>query len=161
MEFYSGSDLNKGSRGCPSFGININGLDVKQADDAAAYVVIPGTGEVHAYPVGNDPRETKAFPLIEDGRCLDPWEHVHGCNFSAHRSALIKINGFDEEYDGAWGAEDVDIAFRLISQGFKVKPVKSRGYHIDHTSRENKGQREKLIKKMSEDIIRSKPKSWK
>jgi len=108
-----------------------------------------------------DSRMDGAFKSIEKGTCLDPWESCHGCNLSIHRSQLISINGFDEEYDGNWGAEDVDLSYRLIRKGLKVVPVpKSIGYHIDHPSREKEGQRALLVRKMREDVVRDRPKSW-
>jgi GT2 family glycosyltransferase len=58
-------------------------------------------------------------------------------------------------------AEDIDLAFRLISKGLLVKPVRSAiGYHIDHPTRQTTGQRELLVKKMQEQIIRTNPRSW-
>lgn len=109
-----------------------------------------------------DPRIDGAFKTIDKGRSLDPWEHCHGANMSMDRKQLIDINGFDETaYDGKWGAEDVDVAFRLIRKGLKVKPVpKSIGYHIDHPTRNTGGQRETLNKLMVTDIVRARPKSW-
>lgn len=108
-----------------------------------------------------DPRIDGSFKKMEMNRDLSPWESVWGCNFSVDRKQLIDLNGFDEEYDGLWGGEDIDIAFRLIRKGLKVRPVpKSIGYHIDHPSLEREGQRTLLMKKMSTDIVRAKPKSW-
>jgi len=119
-------------------------------DNGDKYITIEG-----------DPREENAFPLITSGRSVAPWEDCHGCNLSMHRKHLIAINGLDEEYDGAWGGEDIDLAYRLIRKGLAVVPVpKSVGYHIDHPSRERAGQRAKLNSKMQEDIVRAKPKSW-
>jgi len=108
-----------------------------------------------------DPRRDDVFPRIAEELCPDPWEHVHGCNFSVHRQRLIDINGFDEEYDGAWGAEDTDVAMRLIRSGLTVVPVPaSMGFHIDHPSLEREGQRDLLNSLMGTDRVRERPKSW-
>jgi glycosyltransferase involved in cell wall biosynthesis len=109
-----------------------------------------------------DPRLTDAFPRIEKGQCFDPHEHCHGCNISAPRASLIRVNGFDSEYSGTWGAEDIDLAYRLIKLGHKVRPAPNAlCYHIDHPSRNQGGQRDLLNRKMAAGITTcNRPKSW-
>ena len=63
-------------------------------------------------------------------------ESIHGtktCNFSAWRSDLIDINGFDESYVG-WGREDSDLVARLFHSGkhrLKLK-LMANAYHLYH-----------------------------
>lgn len=131
---------------------------------------ILSTGDITRYTKGDikpvdvvakDKRIEGAFESIRQNRCLDPWEHVHGCNFSVDRPALMRVNGFDEEFDGKWGAEDVDLAFRLIRSNIAVVPNDDAiVYHIDHEKRTTGGQRELLKKKMTEQVVRGRPRSW-
>ncbi|HEX2788374.1 MAG TPA: glycosyltransferase [Ignavibacteria bacterium] len=60
--------------------------------------------------------------------------HLLGSNFSLHRDALIKINGFDENYIGPGIGEDTDIEFRLRKAGYKMKSVRNLAiqYHLYH-----------------------------
>ena len=45
-----------------------------------------------------------------------PWG-VLGCNFSVNRQDFLRINGFDERFSVAWGAEDSDPERRLLKAG--------------------------------------------
>lgn len=58
---------------------------------------------------------------------------IRGCNFAFWKADLVAINGFNEEMTG-WGAEDVEVAFRLLHRGVKKKVLKMGGvaYHLDH-----------------------------
>jgi GT2 family glycosyltransferase len=110
-----------------------------------------------------DPRVADAFVRITNNTCTDPHESCHGCNISYPRVKLISVNGFDEDYNNRWGAEDTDLAYRLIKKGIVVKPVPSSiGYHIEHPTRNTGGQRELLNQRIrSGEIVCKKPKSWK
>lgn len=59
-----------------------------------------------------------------------------GCNFSAWRSDLVGVNGFNEEITG-WGLEDVELIARIMATGVKALKVKRRAvvYHLDHGER--------------------------
>ncbi len=61
-------------------------------------------------------------------------EHILGCNFSIHKSMLVMINGFDENYEGPGLGEDSDIEFRLRLKGAKFKSVRNLAvvYHMYH-----------------------------
>ncbi len=61
-------------------------------------------------------------------------EHILGCNFSTGKDLLIKINGFDENYEGPGLGEDSDIEFRLRLTGAKFKSVRNLAvqYHLYH-----------------------------
>ncbi|WED21985.1 glycosyltransferase [Vibrio sp. JC009] len=48
---------------------------------------------------------------------------IVGCNFSAFKADLEKINGFDNRYEAASIGEDTDIEYRLRGAGVKVKNI--------------------------------------
>ena len=50
------------------------------------------------------------------------WRALRGCNFSAYRDDLIRINGFDQLMEG-WGREDSDLAVRLINSNIGIKSL--------------------------------------
>lgn len=56
-----------------------------------------------------------------------------GCNMSFWKSDLIRINGYDEFYEG-WGGEDGDFGCRLQMSGIKKRYLKFSGivYHLWH-----------------------------
>ncbi len=64
------------------------------------------------------------------------WQHLRGCNFSAFRADIERVNGFDECFQG-WGFEDSDFAARLIESGARLKNgrLATNVYHLWH--REN------------------------
>lgn len=76
---------------------------------------------------------------------------IRGCNFSVHREALVKINGFDNEFSGAYG-EDSDAEYRLKFAGLEMKSVKGAAiqFHLWHATQdkdlENQGRLQKLLK---------------
>ncbi len=57
-----------------------------------------------------------------------------GSNFSAWKSDLVAINGFDELYDGPGCGEDSDIQFRLGLAGITGKSLRNLAvqYHVHH-----------------------------
>jgi glycosyltransferase involved in cell wall biosynthesis len=59
---------------------------------------------------------------------------ILGCNFSLCKSDLLKINGFDERYEGPSVGEDSDIQYRLELIGIKIKSLKYMAvqYHLYH-----------------------------
>ena len=72
-----------------------------------------------------------------------------GCNLGVWRDDLIKINGFDEEYEG-WGREDSDLCARLYNLGISRKMVYGRAlvYHLNHpeNDRGNLTKNDELLK---------------
>ncbi len=48
------------------------------------------------------------------------WKLARTCNLAVWRSDFLRVNGFDERFDG-WGFEDSDFAVRLIRSGVKLK----------------------------------------
>jgi len=63
-----------------------------------------------------------------------------GCNFSIHRSDLLAVNGFDEDYETRGGGEDTDIALRLNVAGRRMESVRYLAiqFHLGHEKAEAK-----------------------
>lgn len=59
---------------------------------------------------------------------------IVGCNFSAQRSDLIAINGFNEEYEAPGIGEDTDIEWRLRQSGVVLHDIRVTAlqYHLYH-----------------------------
>lgn len=57
-----------------------------------------------------------------------------GGNMSYWREDAIKINGYDEKFDGSWGKEDADFVARLMRLGIKKRYLKFAGnvFHLWH-----------------------------
>jgi len=83
------------------------------------------------------------------------WTGVKTCNFSAWRSDLIAVNGFDEAYAGKWGLEDSDLAIRLIHAGVRHKSARfgASVFHLWHREADKRGMDEN--QRLLEDLIAS------
>jgi glycosyltransferase involved in cell wall biosynthesis len=46
---------------------------------------------------------------------------IRGCNLAVRREDFLKVDGFDELYDGVWGREDSDFAYRLFHSGIRCR----------------------------------------
>lgn len=46
----------------------------------------------------------------------NPWAYFYGMFTCFTRSSGLAINGYDESFDGHWGYEDIDFAYRLYKQ---------------------------------------------
>lgn len=53
-----------------------------------------------------------------------------GCNFSVNRRDFLSINGFDERFSVAWGAEDSDPERRLLKAGVKLRSLRYQAIMI-------------------------------
>lgn len=72
-----------------------------------------------------------------------PWALMHSGNCVFKREKALAINGFDENYDGHWGYEDIDFAYRLITQAH-CKPTFSEQlycYHLENSDPKRDQQR--------------------
>ena len=60
--------------------------------------------------------------------------NILGCNFSFHKNDILKVNGFNEDYEMPGIGEDTDIDWRLRSIGVAIKSVKysAKLYHLHH-----------------------------
>ncbi|MEL7034796.1 MAG: glycosyltransferase [Cyanobacteria bacterium J06592_8] len=65
-----------------------------------------------------------------------PWAFFHGCNTIFKTQNAIKAGGFDEEYDGHWGYEDIDFAYRIITRT-DCKPVYLPSIYCYHQEEEH------------------------
>jgi glycosyltransferase involved in cell wall biosynthesis len=70
---------------------------------------------------------------------------LRGCNLSMCREDFLRVDGYDETFDGLWGREDSDICYRLFHTRVKVKNLWLSGlqYHLEH----------KVIKKIGKDRL--------
>jgi glycosyltransferase involved in cell wall biosynthesis len=77
------------------------------------------------------------FPITAKNQKM---KGIIGCNWGIWRKDLIRVNGFDEAYEG-WGREDSDLAARLYNRGISRIIVRGRClvYHLNH--KENKRDR--------------------
>ena len=64
-------------------------------------------------------------------------DHFRGCNIAFWRSDLLKVNGYDERYEG-YGLEDYDLVVRLLSTGVKKRFIKfaAIAFHLHHEERD-------------------------
>jgi len=77
--------------------------------------------------------------LLNKYRNRFPLYYARGANMSFWREDLLKINGYDEAFEG-WGHEDSDLTLRLMNNGVKKYIIKFAAvvYHIYHPEKKNK-----------------------
>ncbi len=62
-----------------------------------------------------------------------PWREAIGCHVSMPLSLVREQGGFDASFDGAYGYEDHDLAYRLYCQNITfLLEARAVGYHFDH-----------------------------
>lgn len=93
---------------------------------------------IHWWTKGIERKAENAFRCVWLARLLAPvYRRNHssalGCNMSFYRDDFIRINGYDEFYEG-WGGEDSDLGCRLQLAGLKKRYLKFAGivYHLWH-----------------------------
>jgi len=61
---------------------------------------------------------------------------IWGCNWGILKKHIIEVNGYDEDYVSAGVGEDVDIEWRLLAKGIKLRSMKHRAivYHLYHAA---------------------------
>ena len=61
------------------------------------------------------------------------WKKIRSCNFGLWREDFLRVNGFDESFEG-WGHEDADLVLRLHNAGLKRKNgyCSTEVYHLWH-----------------------------
>lgn len=87
-------------------------------------------------------------------RGLTGQDHVNdirGCNFSVHKKHLETINGFCNDFSGAYG-EDSDAEYRLKFLGLKMKSIKGAAieYHLWHQEQVKDPHNQVLLKQVLE-----------
>ncbi|MEY3678087.1 MAG: hypothetical protein RI924_228 [Bacteroidota bacterium] len=84
--------------------------------------------------------------FVEEGMYIDPdgplgfltklrtMKWLKGCNFSCYKSALIDINGFDEDYQKPAIGEDIDLTWRFKGLGYRLISARNTAvqYHLYH-----------------------------
>lgn len=62
---------------------------------------------------------------------------ARGCNTALFRDNLLRVNGWDERYEG-WGPEDADLVIRLQGAGVKRRLAVCSAvvFHLDHAKQE-------------------------
>lgn len=76
------------------------------------------------------------------------WKKIRGCNWAIWRNDYEAVNGSDESFEG-WGAEDKDLAVRLINKGIKMKDGRNSSFvlHLWHpqASRDKNDFQSKIV----------------
>ena len=67
---------------------------------------------------------------------------LRGCNLSMTREDFLRVDGYDETFDAAWGREDSDICYRLFQCGARVRNLwfTALQYHLHHPVRKNRAR---------------------
>ncbi len=78
-----------------------------------------------------------------------------GCNFSIHKEDILRVNGFDEDYEVRGGGGDTDIGFRMRKIGMQMKSVRYKAiqFHLDHSSTETMEAAGKLYNSKKAKIV--------
>ena len=76
--------------------------------------------------------EALYFPIFPAKHKPNP--HLLGCNMGWHKTDLVHLNGFDEDYRHPGFGEDVDIEMRGLWAGMNKYSMrfKSVQYHLHH-----------------------------
>lgn len=74
----------------------------------------------------------RRFPTILDLPHVEhPWDLMHGGNTVFARAAAQAVGGYDERFDGTWGYEDDEFAYRIVSRT-SATPVFVPGMTVFH-----------------------------
>lgn len=67
---------------------------------------------------------------------------IRGCNMAVGREEFLKVDGFDELYDGVWGREDSDFANRLFHVGVRCRNAwfAALQAHLHHRQTKRQGR---------------------
>jgi len=76
------------------------------------------------------PRDRRLKEFEEFDRHSMQFHCCHGCNLGIWRVDFDSIGGFDEDFDGYWGYEDIEFGYRIWAQGAKF--VYLRNAHVYH-----------------------------
>jgi glycosyltransferase involved in cell wall biosynthesis len=89
--------------------------------------------ELPEEPIEKEHRRFVRYARLRKIGLGDPRKVTFGGHFSAFRNDIEAVNGYDERYAG-WGAEDMDLAHRMVLAGFRGTPVirTARVLHLWH-----------------------------
>lgn len=87
------------------------------------------------------------------------WKKIRSCNFSVAKSDFLRVNGFDESFQG-WGHEDADLVLRLHNAGVHRKNgcCATEVYHLWHreNSRNHESiNKERVVQRLNSGLIRA------
>lgn len=87
------------------------------------------------------------------------WKKIRSCNFGVWRNDFLRVNGFDESFEG-WGHEDADLVLRLHNAGLQRKNgfCATEVYHLWHkeNSRNNElRNRHMVTQRLHTGVIRA------
>jgi glycosyltransferase involved in cell wall biosynthesis len=105
----------------------------------------------------------RVFPIVSlpgtfwRNRSPRSWQKIRGCNWAIWRNDYEAINGSDESFEG-WGAEDKDLAVRLINQGIRLKDGRNYSvvlhlWHPQASREKNEIQSRIVIERLSNKTI--------
>ena len=79
-----------------------------------------------------------------------------------YKSDFLKVDGFDETFDGTWGREDSDICYRLFHAGVRIKFLwfMAIQYHLYHGSTPN-WDRTRLDHELRQNLAEQRVKAFK
>lgn len=109
----------------------IREIDIRQPRLAAVdhLPTLPQVRSVSNYALSVD-RRLRYLPHLSESP--HPWGYCHGGNLVMPRAQVCAVR-YDEAYDGCWGYEDVDFAFRAIRSGNEAVYVPGMdAYHQEH-----------------------------
>ncbi len=89
--------------------------------------------------------------FVEEGFFINPYgflgfiprframHQLKGCNMSFSKKAIYAINGFDEDYVRPAIGEDIDLTWRFLKVGYRIKSIRNLAvvYHLYHRERWN------------------------
>jgi len=107
------------------------------ANDIDAESIIDNPGILERLPLAKSPSNyglpvDRRLPAMQDLPDIKhPWDYMHGCNVIFRKEDALKIGGYDEKYDGRWGFEDIDFAYRMITEA-ECTPLYASGLHVYH-----------------------------
>lgn len=92
-----------------------------------------------------------------------PWLLVFSCNLVVRKSHLEEIGGFDEGFK-SWGAEDLDVGYRLFKKGYRlISDYRLLGFHQYHISCNNgtdKANNDYFFSKYEENLMEGVREGW-
>jgi GT2 family glycosyltransferase len=83
---------------------------------------MPEVASASNYGLPRD-RRLGEFEILD--RHPAPFHCCHGCNLGVRRVDIENVGGFDEDFDGYWGYEDIELGYRMWAEGAKFVYVRT------------------------------------